>query len=95
MARSYKITKGPSKFDLMISLFHGESVSRQAVEFWYEDENGREWSLDIFIWSMEREGMRDAEQWVINGTDRVGTKFPITFNTQTRKGIYWPEPEAR
>lgn len=90
MALAYQIISGPSKFDLMVSLFHGEGMDRQMVHFDYERPTGTE-TLSIYIWSVEREGTNSVEEWVIQGVDRNLSKFSITFSTKTRKGRYWPK----
>jgi len=95
MAHSIEIVKGPNKFDLMVSLFHGEGMDRQMLDFELKDENGETRTVSVCIWSVEREGMLSIEQWVIKGLTAVGKKFPISYNTRTRKGYYWPEPEDR
>lgn len=94
MAQVYTVVDGPDKFELMVSLFHGRGEGRQAVEFSYINEGGSILRLSMFIWSVEREGMSDIEQWVIKGVDFDGKKFPITFNTKTRKGHYWPKSDG-
>lgn len=91
MAQAITIEKGPGKFDLMVSLFHGEGNDCQSVDFVLEGENGSTRTVAIFIWSMEREGTRDSAQWVIKGLTVNGDRFPASYSTKTRKGHYWPE----
>ncbi|MEK7665980.1 MAG: hypothetical protein AAB337_03855 [Patescibacteria group bacterium] len=98
MAHSIEIVKGPNKFDLMVSLFHGDGQvvgERQMLDFELRDENGETLTVSVCIWSVEREGMLSIEQWVIKGLTASGKKFPISYNARTRKGYYWPEPEDR
>lgn len=98
MAHSIEIVKGPNKFDVMVSLFHGDGHvvgEREMLDFELKDEDGNTWTVPVCIWSVEREGMLSIEQWVIKGLTAGGKKFPISYNTRTRKGHYWPEPADR
>ena len=97
MARSFEIVNGPNKFDLMVSHYHGEGNDRQSVDFVLADEGGQPRTVAVFIWSAEREGMHDSEQWVLNGliVGREDQHFPASYSTKTRKGHYWPKDEHR
>lgn len=93
MAHAVEIVKGPGKFDLMVSLFDGEGENRRAVDFVLRESDGTERTVPVYVWSAEREGTRDSEQWVLKGliVGRGDQRFPATYSTRTRKGHYWPE----
>lgn len=85
-AKNKKIVKGPSKFDLMIALFHWEG---DRVRFVLVDRTEQ----SMFITSVERDDAHDesGEEWNFtgaNGDASVGApKFRGHYNTRTRKGI--------
>ncbi len=84
--KSKKIVRGPSKFDLMIALFHWDGGQ---VEFVLGDRSKQ----SMYITSVERvDGPNDmAEKWNFTGTAGDASfddpKFRGHYSTKTRTGI--------
>jgi len=84
MAR-HNIIDGPSKFDLMVSLFVGDSVHRHDVKFSFQEDS----EASIVINDVKRES-GNGETWFIIGYCEH-KKVKGYYSTQTRKG--WLEIE--
>jgi len=92
MATQKKIIDGPSKFDLMLSLFDGDIQHRRIAKFTLAGDA----EIRVFVDSIERED-GSGESWNITGNihGRVistalmkayGEKFEMYFSTKKRKG---------
>ncbi len=85
---NYLITDGPSKFDLMVSLFEGKQV-----EFTQMTEKNYVFKIPARVQSVEREDGSD-HSWnliifVLPGTDAplgLNKKYAAYYNSRTRKG---------
>lgn len=94
MVRSYKIVGGPSKFDLMISLMHGDCQNRQAVQFDLKPDQVLQPSPEIKILGLkmnfwinriERED-GSGEKWNIVGYSQDGKLMKAFYETKGRTG---------
>ncbi len=81
------IIDGPSKFDLVISLFHGDSQkTRTEVLFYLEKNPGL--LVPTMIDSVKRED-GSGEKWLFKGYVRAGDfhgKVRGYYDTQLRRG---------
>jgi hypothetical protein len=97
-AQMIHLSKGPSKFDLMLALFDRKSVNTRKVEF----QTGANKSYTASI-SMVRAEDGSGDSWIIEGHAAESVisqkRFPIPnpgfefsgyFNTATRKGHITP-----
>ena len=88
----YRIINGPAKFDLVISIFHGDSRRRNTVSF-HLDEAGPGITLRVFIDGINRED-DSGDKWILRGRIFRGVELPpfgyprfeASFSTQDRKG---------
>lgn len=62
MATTYRITNGPSKLDIMISLIDGNTSNRRFVKFDCEDEGGFVFMVKATIEELSRED-GSGESW--------------------------------
>lgn len=90
MARRDNIVNGPSKFDLMLTLFDGDSSHRRTVAFLLENPETEPWcgSLNFVINKVERED-GSGENWLFRGySSDTDKNLPVKglFSTRTRKG---------
>ena len=92
MAR-YTILNGPSKFDLVVSLAHGDSHNRHRVAFMIreEDSQARDWEESVVIHRLERKD-DPGEIWDFFGTGEQNYITRASYSTQTRKG--WLEDDS-
>lgn len=67
--RSFRIVNGPSKFDLMLSLFDGNKMPRRTVKFLLE---GIKQEVEVAIASVEQED-GSGESWNWAGNTRAST----------------------
>lgn len=83
--KSKKIVNGPSKFDLMISLFSGSNASttRRTVTFVLE-ASGDESSVTALIESVERED-GSGESWNFEGS-QLGHWVRGYYNSRSQTG---------
>jgi hypothetical protein len=82
----FDIVNGPSKFDLMVSLFDNNAKPRRTVRFFLD--HGHE--LDVAITMIQQED-GSGESWNFTGTATYadgGTSFHVRgyFGTRSRKG---------
>ncbi len=95
MTTQTSIIYGPSKFDLMISLFEGNPVPRKKVEFSINTgmttsaPAGKKLSmtekLELAITGVEQED-GSGESWLFKGYSEKYQKASGYYNSQTRKG---------
>ena len=82
---THNITNGPSKFDLMIALFHQKGVwEERNHHLRFETEEGR----TVWLTILKEVGLVDDshENFFLKGyTD--GKKVEATFDTRSRKGV--------
>lgn len=64
--REFTITGGPSKFDLMISLFYGGTHQRMGVHFQLDNPGVSGAEVNVFIDQIQRED-GSGESWNISG----------------------------
>ena len=90
----YQIVNGPSKRDLELALFDGDSQHRRHVVFSFEEhygESGKSIALTVRAFILNGVSREDGsgESWLINGYF-AGAYPPIPikgyFSTKTRKG---------
>jgi len=85
MTTNYSIQNGPSKFDLMLSLFDGTSTNPRLVEFHVV----REHSVSILVFSVLLVGVQredgSGESWLFTG-HHDGKRVKGYFSTKTRRG---------
>jgi hypothetical protein len=88
--KTYDINNGPSKFDMMVSLFDDDVPCRSTVLFHLENEPMREFIIDI----CERQDAASFH-WLLrgyvvvrlsNGQLRLREKFEDSYNLHYRKG---------
>jgi len=82
----YQITKGPSKFDLSVALFHRPTNGEQYHTVTFTLEGGREVTGVLNSVSIE-DGSR--ESWLIGGwfrSTKGSTNYTGYFDTRHRKG---------
>jgi hypothetical protein len=89
MATNYKILRGPSKWDLMLSLFDSTMGSPRYAWFKVtpEDHNSKEpKSMDfcVLVNGVSRED-GSSESWIFNGYS-AGRKVNGWFRTTNREG---------
>ncbi len=82
MTQLLQINGGPSKFDLMISLF-GEG--RMSVLFSGVSNESGKFSEDVYITSLEKES-GDGESWNFRGYASGNRKVEGFFSTLHRTG---------
>lgn len=87
---TFQIVDGPSKFDLMIALFHkpgnfgSQSPNFNDSPLGFKSEDGR-W-LQVFVRGVQMED-GSHESWIIMGHYAVGGgTFKAYFSTKNRKG---------
>jgi len=90
MAQRLEIVNGPSKFDLMTSLFHGKTEDQhRQVQFEVKDADGRKASKAVTIGGVERED-GSGESWLIHGYMMVVNvpwrRITGYYSSRTRKG---------
>ncbi len=66
----FKISGGPSKFDLMVSLFDGDSSNRRSVSFTVEEQ-----TCEVTISTLSRED-GSGESWNFSGFVRGSIVSP-------------------
>ena len=81
----YLITNGPSKFDLMLSLFDGNKKPRRTVTFQIQGGPGE---IEVAV-TMVRQEDGSGESWLFGG--HCHNSIPTLnvngyFNTRSRKG---------
>jgi hypothetical protein len=81
MAENLHITGGPSKWDLMISLFHGDHLRREKVDFSVYETSSK---LAVVINSVERES-GSGENWNFTGYSS-NMKVRGYYETHSRTG---------
>ena len=87
MASEQTIKGGPSKWDLMLALFDGNTGGPRYLDFHLE--SGK-LSGAVVVSSVERED-GSGESWNITG--RTGSiRVVIYYNTHTRRGTYREKP---
>lgn len=101
MAIRATISKGPSKFDLMVSLFEGNPTPRHRVTFTVSPQNTIETrfarDLRVSITCIEQED-GSGESWNFKGYVQKDELSPSKivdgyYSSATRKGyIFLPEP---
>ena len=97
MAR-FKITDGPSKFDLMVALFHKAISNPTTVQFTFHEEVIFSGSPTPFTWNIiiDSVGREDGsgESWLFTGSYRdvvagMTRNLRGFFSTRNRRG--WAE----
>lgn len=88
--REFPITSGPSKFDLMISLFHSGNHQRPGVYFQLDNPGVSGAEVYVMIDQIQRED-GSGESWNISGTllsfsPKGELKFKAYFSTKSRTG---------
>jgi hypothetical protein len=83
---TFNIVNGPSKFDLMVSLFEGNPESRRTVKFVVED--GREANVAI---TMIKQEDGSGESWMYEGDGnflggRIRFRMNGYFSSRARSG---------
>lgn len=98
MAR-HIIKKGPSKFEMMVGHYHGDSRHQQTVDFIViPDGHTKSTKLSVIINSAERED-GSGESWMIRGyiaqaffsssvDYRVERNFEAYYRTDKREGWF-------
>lgn len=76
---TFEIVHGPSKFDLMIALFHGDGNERQQVAF---KVKGRKLEIIITVNEVARED-GSGEGWCFQGYNQPGKHVKGWFHTDT------------
>lgn len=87
----FPVTGGPSKFDLMLSLFDGNQTPRKTVEFKLE---GIKTPVRVAVTGVSQED-GSGESWIIEGwLSGMEKSFPISlwFTTSSRKGYITFKP---
>ncbi|MDO8559421.1 MAG: hypothetical protein Q7S23_00075 [bacterium] len=98
-SQQHAIVDGPSKWDLMLSLFDGDCDHRRPVAFKVRRANGFEYSVAVTINEVGRED-GSGENWNIHGylnSDptgmfKAGVPVRCFFTTKRRTG--WLKPVA-
>ena len=80
--RTLKISRGPSKFDLAVTLFHGQGTKRHPIAF---NVNGREPEVLVIINGITRED-GSGESWCFQGYSPPNKLVKGWFRTDTRRG---------
>jgi hypothetical protein len=86
--QEFRITNGPSKFDLMVALFHGSCDNRHLVNF---SVVGEIYPIIVLINSVSREDV-SGDCWIIKGSvfyqnkAYAGKIVKIFFSTRTGNG---------
>jgi hypothetical protein len=83
-----RIVNGPGKFDLVISLFHGDSHNRHSVNFVVEtDEKGEIYEVEVVINEATRKD-GGGDNWFFKGrqADKSGKEVHGCYNTHSRGG---------
>ena len=80
--QTFKIVRGPSKFDLMIALFHVCGNGRHPLAF---KVNGRKLEVLVTINGVSRED-GSGESWCFQGYSQPNKHVKGWFRTDTRRG---------
>lgn len=88
-----KIIDGPSKWNLMLSLFDGDSLHRRPVFFFTDAPapNGLAPRVEVYINIIERED-GSGENWNFDGCLKDSTRVKGFFSTSRRRG--WLEVKS-
>lgn len=96
MAHHCNIVDGPSKFDLMLALFDGDSSHRRTVAFLLENPEAKQENLQCaslnFVINEVGRGDGSDENWLFVATYPANVdkgRVRGFFSTRTRKG--WVE----
>ena len=92
-ARRYGIVNGPSKWDLMLSLFDdgcGNCDHSRRATFYLDDPSRAMKEIDILVSKVGKES-KGGDSWIFEGSYVLGTVKGF-FSTKTRKG--WLELEC-
>lgn len=102
-AERYEIQRGPSKFDMMVSLFSGAKLDRKTVSLRMRSTTKfvRDVNVDIVIEGVKRED-DSGEEWLFSGVICSKDSLPFCegetvkgcFNTSDRRGLLLREVNA-
>ena len=103
-AERWDIQRGPSKFDMMVSLFSGAQLDRKTVSLrmrFTTSRPVRNANVDIVVEGVKR-GDDSGEEWFFNGVvfsaDSLqfvaGEEVKGCFNTSDRRGFLIREAKA-
>jgi hypothetical protein len=85
MASGYEITSGPGRFDLLISLGHGDCANRTTVAFTLNRPGNTPITIEMVIEQLTRRyGMPDGgteDSWFFVGYEKQGVRSSGSFYT--------------